>query len=196
MTRWAANPRSYFGSDDADWLTGWPSRVPRRAHGDARPVTGSLWDAVQMERIWSESEGGTQTTHLRILLSSWGLHVDLTATLGVADATGGWPAGIIPVSNIVGLNIGSAPVLATEAEALISGLRMMLDHFPADGGPEICVVEIESVRMLETDGQPEALTIAAAVWVADLLKVDRPTFEAAFDHEGNRYEVTSRNVSD
>lgn len=143
-----------------------------------------------MERIWSEGGETRQTTHVRILMSSWGLAVDLAATLGVRDVTHGWPAEIVPVSDHVGLDLSATSVVAAEAEALISGLRMMCDQFPAAGGPQICVVEVVSVRMPETDGQPEALTIAAAVWAADILKVDRPPFEATYDHDRNRYKVT------
>lgn len=143
-----------------------------------------------MERVWSETYGQSQTTHVRVLLGSWGLSVDLAARLDAADITGGWPSDVVRVGPHVGLDLRGVSVAQENVAALVAGLKQREADFPLAAGPQICVVTVEMLSSPLTDHQPEAVTIAASAWASDVFGVERTQFKATFDQVANRYCVT------
>lgn len=143
-----------------------------------------------MERVWSERDGSSQTTHVRILLGSWGLYVDLVARLDSAEITEGWPADVVQIGPHLGLDVSGVSVAREDLTALVAGVKQREAAFPVPGGPQICVVRVDMLTMPLTDYQPEAATIAASTWASDLLGVERTPFRATFDRVANRYSVT------
>ena len=143
-----------------------------------------------MIKAWSERDGEAQTTHIRVLLTSWGLAADLTAHLKVVEIRDGLPGHLIPVGKQLALDVSGAALAYADVDALTVGLQLMAPQMPVAAGPQAIVVFIERLSMTLTDYQPEAATIAMAHWLADRLQLDHLNFDVRFDNATNRYVLT------
>ena len=126
---------------------------------------------------------------LRVLLSSWGLVVDLGLRASVAPVEPGFS---IPVAPRVWLIVQpSARAGELEMPYLLSGLRRIAPRMSV----ELCVGEKHLVFVLDhlwfppTDYQDDALELAVVGWAADELGIDVEPAEVLFDRSDNRYKI-------
>ena len=88
-----------------------------------------------MFEVGSQVEGEWRITRVRILLTSWGLAVDRTARIRVAQIGSGWSDALILVRPQLALDVGGVVLGEPDVHALTQGLEMMADQFPIAAGP-------------------------------------------------------------
>lgn len=126
---------------------------------------------------------------LRILLSSWGLIVDLALSVRVTDAT---PSGGISVAPRVWLVIApSANAWEGDLPHLLTGLRRVAPRFraglPVNGGELVFV--LDHLWYPLTDSQHDAIELAVAGWAAEELHLPDEPATVSFDRTTNRYVI-------
>lgn len=125
---------------------------------------------------------------LRILLSSWGLMVDLDLSVRVADRE---PQDAISVAPSVWLRTSSAEVWSGDLRQVVAGLRRVAPIFQArltPGGGEL-VFTLNHLWYPLTEFQEGAIEIAVAGWAVEKLDISVEPAIVTFDKPANRYIV-------
>ena len=131
--------------------------------------------------------GMARRFELRILLWSWGLHIDLIARAVVGD-------------NRDAVRIGSrsavrpvAPIDQSDLDWLLRGFSRVahqIDQAIAAGSE--MVIEVLGLDYPLTDYQDDAIALTAAVWAAEEFGFDAPEVDVQFDQGRNRYVIDYR----
>jgi hypothetical protein len=127
-----------------------------------------------------------RTFPLRVLKSTWGIAIDLTAEVSEFP-----PAAVATfVTPRVSLSLGSVrrALSAREAGFLVSGLRRVAaDIESAVPDSEPIIINVLDVGFVETDYQPEGLEAAMIGWSAEQFGFEPPEITVEFDNDVNRY---------
>lgn len=129
----------------------------------------------------------SSTYLFRFIKSSWGIYVELTAAL-VAQINYSLPTIKINEQLHLGLTSLNINLDAYEKQQLILALCNLsaviaIKSETAEG----MVVDVQRLRFVLTDYQPEGLYFALIGWVLQQFELSMPKIEAVFDQETNRY---------
>ncbi|MET0494037.1 MAG: hypothetical protein ABW000_13000 [Actinoplanes sp.] len=129
---------------------------------------------------------GPSTFDYRLLKTSWGIRIKLTA--GVRPHAEDGP-NAVPVGDGVWLvhGEGSSSLGDPEVRALAKGLGLVAGEVSAASGVGQVDVVLDTISYLETDYQVEGLTAAMAGWAVERFGLSPRRFPVTFDRAASRY---------
>jgi hypothetical protein len=121
---------------------------------------------------------------LRILMSTWGIAIDLQArALFVKES----PTGLLSVSPRVWLDVSRIQLPEEDVDQLVRGLRVMASAIENRTHGKCVIIEVGQVAYTPTDYQPEGMALAMIGWVSEEFDLDSPVTDIYFDRDANKY---------
>ena len=123
------------------------------------------------------------TYHYRIIKSSWGVAIDITAEMTSVPIVGAKQ-----VTDTIYLSMEAPIGLMSEERAyLVGGLRLVADQIHSTLNAPV-MIRILELTFNHCDYQPEGLACAIAGWVAQEMGFEPPTIQVTFDRQLNQYQ--------
>jgi hypothetical protein len=131
-----------------------------------------------------EGEGRWRTLSFRVIRSSWGIAVDLTARGQTGPDR---PVEAIRVGSKTWLNLSALTLPLDDTNHLVWAARRVADQVEAARPMADVTIEVHDVKYPLTDYQPEGVAAALIGWVVEEFDLEHPPIEITFDAEANRY---------
>lgn len=126
------------------------------------------------------------TSSLKILKSTWGISIQLTALHKESNLV----SSKYFITDRIGLNNNLIGIRLSEKEIimLISGLRWVSEEIEnkIEGNKSI-VIELVKLELADTDFQEEGLYYGIAKWASDHFHFSLPHYSVNFDKKDNKY---------
>ncbi len=127
----------------------------------------------------------------RILLTSWGISIDLDITLAALKCP---PLDAERIEDGVFLVLPEPlPLPIEDVDFIRSGVRRMAsaarDYAGVSAGSS-AVIEISNLDYVPTDYQAEGLEAAVVASLSELIGIDPPEVRVTFDSAANRYQFS------
>jgi hypothetical protein len=122
----------------------------------------------------------------KILKSSWGIWISITATIQYTQVRKGRPD---LINRSTGLRFEKAAIGLSEIyrAALAAGWDKVAASAERSAGNEVRVI-VEDVKFVDTDFQVEGLSVAMVRWAEKAFNLDTWPVEVSFDRSANRYD--------
>ncbi|WP_437678425.1 hypothetical protein [Sorangium sp. So ce131] len=125
------------------------------------------------------------TFSYRMIKSSWGIRIDLTADVARLEGAAGSATEIAPGLWFVNED---AHLDAAEEEFLKRGLQLVVGEILSSSAfTAPSLIRVASARFVPTDYQPEGLSCAMAGWAAKRFGFPMPEIDVRFARQENRY---------
>lgn len=121
----------------------------------------------------------------RVLKSSWGIWISITATIHLGQVSTAPPS---PGLGQTALAFDGTAAKLPDAyrTALQEGWSRVASDAARSAGDRVRVV-VEEVKFVDTDFQVEGLPVAMVRWAEHAFGLDERHIEVSFDRAGNRY---------
>ena len=129
--------------------------------------------------------GHWRTFRFRVLKSSWGIAVDLTARTWTGVDV---PRRAIQVGSRTWLDVSSGQLTSVDVDQLVFAARRVADSIEAARPGANVTIDVRDVAYALTDYQAEGLAAALIGWAIEEFELEYPAIQITFDSEQNWYE--------